>query len=146
MSFLAVVVGYLGTALIVMVTFSLAYLILGAEGSYQPDSWNVSMTWVVLSIVVGLGAAWTGGRICIWIAGNHVAPKYLVALIVVLGVVSAMMTNQGDVDTIRTVTPSIMEAMSYSVQPAWLTWLNPVLGGVGVAMGSGLLFGSDRGR
>ena len=145
MSLLAVVVGYLALAMMVMVALGLAYLILGAEGSYQSRSWNVSTTWVILAIVIGLGSAWCGGRICVQIAHNHVAPKYLIVLILLMGVLYAMTANQADVDAVRTVTPSIFEAMNNpnTTQPKWLLWLNPLLGSIGVAIGSGLL-GSGR--
>lgn len=136
---LAVITGYLSMAIVIMITFSLAYLILGPERSYQPRSWNVSTVWIILSIVVGLGGAWLGGKICIKIACNHLAPKYLIAWVVVLGITSAIMANQGDVEAIRNVQPSNWEAMQNSIQPVWLTWLNPLLGVLGVAVGSGLL-------
>ena len=139
MNLLAVVVSYFAIALTIVITYNLAYLILGAEGSYQTDSWNVSTTWVILSIIVGLGSAWLGGKICTRIAGNHVAAKYLIALIIVLGIVTAMTTNQGEMETVREVTPSMMEAATKSIQPMWLVWLNPLLGALGVGIGSGLL-------
>ncbi|MXX97754.1 MAG: hypothetical protein F4065_03800 [Rhodothermaceae bacterium] len=143
MNLLAVVASYFAIAITIMVIYSLAYLILGAEGSYQTGSWNVSTTWVILSIIVGLGSAWLGGKICTRIAGNYVAAKYLIALIIVLGVVTALTTNQGDMETVREVTPSIMEAMGQSIVPMWYVWLNPLLGALGVAIGSGVLNASS---
>ena len=98
---------------------------------------------MILSIIVGLGSAWLGGKICTRIAGNHVAAKYLIALIIVLGVVTALTTNQGDMETVREVTPSIMEAMGQSIVPMWYVWLNPLLGALGVAIGSGVLNASS---
>jgi len=118
---MAVVAGYFVIALMIMITFSLAYLVLGAEGSYHQGSWNVSITWAILSIILGLVAAWVGGKVCTKIARNYIAPKYLVALILVLGIASAIWGGQSEVDTVRTVTPSIAEAISNSVQPVWLT-------------------------
>lgn len=139
MNLLAVVVSYLAIAITIMIIYNLAYLILGAEGSYQAGSWNVSTTWVILSIIVGLGSAWLGGKICTRMARNHVAAKYLIALIIVLGIVTAMTTNQGEMETVREIAPSMMEAATKSIQPMWLVWLNPLLGAFGVAIGSGLL-------
>ena len=136
---LAIVVSYVALAITIFGSFSLAYAILGADGSYQPGSWEVSNTWIVLSIGLGFGAAWLGGVICTNIAGNHTAPKYLIALIVVLGVFSAVTISQDAPDTVRTIIPTLTEAMSQSIQPPWLTWLNPLLGGFGVALGSGLV-------
>ncbi|MCY4001800.1 MAG: hypothetical protein OXF84_13470 [Bacteroidetes bacterium] len=140
----AVVVSYLVIAVTIMGSFSLAYVLLGVDGSYQPGSWKVSNIWIVLSIVLGLGSAWIGGVTCVKIADNHSAPKYLIALIVVFGVFSAMMITQDVPDTVRTVIPTLTEAMDQSVQPTWLTWINPLLGGFGVAWGSGLFRGEIR--
>lgn len=136
---LAVIIGYLGIALIIMVSFSIAYMILGAEGSYQSNSWNVSTTWIILSIGLGFVSAWIGGKICISIARNHVAPKYLVALILMFGILSIMNADHESIDTVRSISPSIMEAMNNSIQPLWLSYLNPGLGVLGVIIGSGLL-------
>lgn len=144
MNLLAVVASYLVIGITIMVTFSLSYFILGAEGSYQEDSWNISTTWVILSIVVGLGAAWLGGKVCTRIADNFVAPKYLIALIVVLGIATAMTANPEEMESVRETTPPMFEAMRSSIQPIWLTWLNPFMGALGVAFGSGLLSLSDR--
>ena len=142
---LAVVAGYVAIAVGIILLFSLAYLILGAEGSFQPQSWDVTMAWNVVSIVVGFGVAWIGGKVCYMIARNLTAPKYLVALIVVLGVVSGLMsTMMGDGgEVIRDTVPSVFEAAQGANEPLWITWLNPLLGAVGAALGSGLLkFGS----
>ena len=51
-------------ALSIMVVFTAAYLVLGADGSFRSESWQVSTIWLILSIVVGLGAAWVGGNVC----------------------------------------------------------------------------------
>ncbi len=139
MNLLAVVASYLVIGITIMVTFSLSYFILGAEGSYQEGSWNISTTWVILSIAAGLGAAWLGGKVCTRIAGNFVAPKYLIALIVVLGIATAMTTNPAEMESVRETAPPMFEAMRSSIQPIWLTWLNPFAGALGVAFGSGLL-------
>jgi hypothetical protein len=48
-SIVAVVVGYLVLAVGIFVGFSLLYLILGADGSFQAGSYKVSTTWVAVS-------------------------------------------------------------------------------------------------
>ena len=137
---LAVVVGYIAMAISVMVLFSVAYMVIGAEGAFQPQSWDVTTTWIVISIVVSLGAAWLGGKLCRLVARNLVAPKYLIALIVVLGVATGIMAmTGGEVETIRSSAPAVFEAAQSAREPVWITWLNPLLGAVGVAFGSGLL-------
>ena len=140
-SLLAVVSGYVAMVIVIMGAFSLAYLIMGANWSYQPGSWNVSTAWVIVSILIGFGTACLGGRICTWISRNHTAPKYLIAVILAMGMFYAMMAAPPDAETVRMIEPSLLEAMDgeNTVQPRWFLWLNPLLGSVGVALGSGLL-------
>ena len=140
MNLLAVVVGYLVMAIGIGVIFSVAYIVMGAEGAYQPDSWDVSSGWVIMSIIVGVCVALVAGKVCYLIARNHTATKYLIALVLVLGVVSAiMMMIGGGGDEVRDIAPSVFEATEKSVQPVWLSWLNPLIGAAGVAVGSGLV-------
>ncbi|MYF63443.1 MAG: hypothetical protein F4183_02990 [Rhodothermaceae bacterium] len=141
MNLLAVVVGYLVMAVGIGVIFSVAYMVMGAEGAYQPDSWDVSSAWVIMSIIVGVCVALVAGKVCYLIARNHTATKYLIALVLVLGVVSAitMMVGGGGGDEVRDFAPSVLEATEKSVQPVWLSWLNPLIGAAGVAVGSGMV-------
>lgn len=141
MNLLAVVVGYLVMAIGIGVIFSVAYVVMGAEGAYQPDSWDVSAGWVIMSIIVGVCVALVAGKVCYMIARNHTATKYLIALVLVLGVVSAIMMiiGGGGGDEVRDFAPSVFEATEKSVQPVWLSWLNPLIGAAGVAIGSGLV-------
>ena len=141
MNLLAVVAGYLVMAVGIGGIFSLAYMIMGAEWAYQPESWDVSVGWVIMSIIVGVCVAIGAGKVCSLIARNHTAPKYLIALVLVLGILSAimMMTGGGGGDEVRDFAPSVFEATEKSVQPVWLSWLNPLIGAVGIAIGSGLM-------
>ena len=98
------------------------------------------MTWNVISILVSFGVAWLGGKVCYRVAKNHVAPKYLIALVAVLGVLTAIMAMmEGETDTVRAIGPAVFEAAQNAREPFWITWLNPLLGAAGVALGSGLL-------
>jgi len=54
---IAVVVGYIAMALLLFITFTVLYLILGTEGSFKPGSFEVSTIWVICSIIVSFGAA-----------------------------------------------------------------------------------------
>ncbi len=46
---IAVIVGYAVMAFLVFATFSLLYLMLGADGAFRPGTFEPSTTWVVLS-------------------------------------------------------------------------------------------------
>lgn len=80
---LAVIASYVALSVVVFASFSAAWLILGVDGSFQPESWEVSLPWLLMSFGVGLGAAMFGGYLCALIAGpKSSAPMALAAVVV----------------------------------------------------------------
>lgn len=133
-----VIVGYIVMFILVFVLFSLAYLALGANGAFKPGTYDVSTLWLAISVVVGLVAAIVGGFICSLIAPNSKAPLALVVLVLVLGLLTAipvLMSNDPR-PNIRDESVGNMEAMMNARQPAWIALLNPLIGAVGVMLGS----------
>jgi hypothetical protein len=142
----SVVVGYIVMFAAVFVLFSAAYLMLGAERSYQAGSWDVSPAWIVISVVVGLLAAIAGGYVCAMITKGPKGPQILAIVVVVLGVLLALPVLFGAGDATgpmpRPDTVGLFEAMQYAKQPVWLAFLNPLLGAFGVVVGARLRKGS----
>jgi hypothetical protein len=135
----SVVVGYIVIALFVFVTFSITYLILGADGSYRPGTYEVSAVWIGVSVVLSFAAAVLGGWVAARIARAPTPPKVLAGLVLVLGLAMALMTATPDTPTVRTAAPGVFEAAAQSRQPEWLLYLNPLLGFVGVLVGASLV-------
>jgi hypothetical protein len=135
---LGVVVGYIAMAVFVFATFSIAYLLLGAECSFQPNSYNVSAWWIIISIVLSIGGAILGGFVCATIASSGTAPKVLAGIVLVLGIALAIPTLSDNPDrpTVRSGDVGNMEAMQSAHQPTWLAFLTPLIGATGVMMGS----------
>src|SRR5262245_50184510 len=124
----SVIVGYVAMAGVVFVLFTLAYLILGASGSFKPDSYDVSMTWVFISIVVGLLAGVAGGYACALISKLPKPPTVLALLVLVLGVLSGIPVLMDKTDPgPRTGEVSNFEAMTKAKQPMWIVMLNPII-------------------
>lgn len=136
---LGVIAGYAVMALCIFLVFTVAYLVLGADGAFRPESWQVSTTWLILSIVVGLGAAWVGGLVCQRIAQSTRAAVYLIAVVVILGIVTIVFTGDPAMTDPRLVDPGWQNAMNNAQQPAWIMYLNPFIGALGIAWGGGLL-------
>lgn len=134
--------GYVTMFVAVFLLFSAGYLLLGTDGSYQAGSWDVSFAWVILSIVVGLGAAVAGGYVCAFISSDPKATQALVGLVVVLGLLMALPAVMGGssevATTMRPDTVGLFDAMINAKQPNWLAFLNPLLGAVGIVIGSRL--------
>ena len=132
---LAAIVGYIAMAAALFALFSLLWLTLGPSRAFQPGSWEVSGGWALGSIVLGLVAAYIGGRVCARVARDARAATILIAIVIVLGVVAALMPMEMAAGP-RPDDVSMMEATAGARQPAWFNWLNPLVGAVGVWFGT----------
>ena len=134
----SVVVGYVVMALIVFATFSLAYVAMGADGAYKPGVYDVSVLWIVCALGLSFFAAFVGGYVAAAIAKTGQPILFLIGLVILLGAVSAIMSGAGagDIPAVRDVDPSMLEAMQNSKQPAWVAWITPLIGAIGVFFGS----------
>jgi hypothetical protein len=132
----SVIVGYIVMFCVVFLTFSGAYLALGPDRAFLPGSYEVSMLWNVLSVVLGFVAAVIGGMVCMMIAKDARGPKWLAVLVLVLGLAFAIpVLQQAPVTEPRTASVGNMEAMGKARQPPWAALLNPVIGVIGVLVG-----------
>ena len=123
-----------------MVLLTTAYLILGADWSFKPDSWEASAGWLALSIIVGLVTALAGGLVAQRLDRSGTGALILIAVIVVLGLWMAIAAGSPEAPGPRTIaSPSNLEAMQNAVQPVWINYLNPLLGFIGVFVATKLL-------
>ena len=132
---LAAIAGYIAMAAVLFALFSLLWLTVGPSRAFQPDSWEVPGGWALGSIVLGLAAAYIGGRVCARMAHDARAATILIAMVIVLGVVRALMPVEISTEP-RPDDVSMMEATAGALHPAWFNWLNPLIGAVGVWFGS----------
>ena len=132
---LAAIVGYIAIVAVLFALSSLVWLMLGPSGAFQPGTWEVSGGWVLFSIVLGFVGAYIGGRVCARVAHDAKGATILIAMMIVLGVVSALMPVEVATGP-RPDDVSMLEATMSASQPAWLPWLNPLIGVVGVWLGS----------
>lgn len=138
----AAVLGWLVMGVVVFAGSVAAWAILGAEGSFQPESWAPSGAWIALSIVIGLLAATLGGAVCAKTASERWAVWALVGIVLVLGVAAALPEASVAAGP-RPQDVSMLDAMTNARQPQWLAWLNPVLGVAGALFGAQRV-GSDQ--
>jgi undecaprenyl pyrophosphate phosphatase UppP len=125
----------------VFLMFSVAYLALGTDRAFKPESYDVSGAWIAISIVLGLIAAVVGGVVCVAVAKNPKASIFLAVVVIVLGVLlalPALMSPNGESPGVRTGDVGNMEAMSKAKTPTWISLVNPVIGAVGVLIGGGI--------
>jgi hypothetical protein len=133
---LAVIGGYLVMAVVVFVTFTCLYLLLGADGAFQPGTFDPSAIWLLATFGVSLAAAMIGGFTALRIGGGG-AVKGLLGLVIVLGLLSAIpaMTGTDDRPNVRTGDVANLDAMMQARQPAWVALSLPLIGAIGVMLG-----------
>lgn len=139
----AAVLGWISMAIGVFLLNFVMWMVLGPDGAFRPESWDISWGWSLGTIAIGLLAAVVGGLICARVADGPWGVRLLVAIVVVLGVLVAtgfleMTGLEGVADADPGPRPDdvgMFEAMSTAQQPVWLAWLNPLIGAVGVILG-----------
>jgi hypothetical protein len=132
----SVVVGYIVLFLCVFALFSGAYLLLRAEGAFQPGSYQVTTTWSLISFVLSFAAALVGGLVSRGIARSQTGPRALAGLVVVLGLVMAVFVAMSPpTPAVRDASVPNMEAMQKAQTPLWVALLNPLVGAAGVLLG-----------
>jgi hypothetical protein len=147
---LGVIVGYVVMAATVFVTFTIAYLAMGADGAFQPRSYEASTLWLAAALPLSLGAAVAGGFVCAAIAKRNRPVQALAVVTLLLGLLAAipaMTANRAESDSEpRTGDVGNLEAMKRAKQPTWVALLNPVIGATGVLIGGSLMLRRARPR
>lgn len=139
-SILAVVAGYATLALLIFVSFTLLYLVLGADRSFEPGNYDASTLWVLTSFPLGVAASVAAGYVCAALARGGRAPQVLAGVVLVLGLLFAVpvLRAADNAPAARAGDVPNMEAMQQARQPKWVALVNPFIGAVGVLVGAGL--------
>jgi len=135
-----VVLGYVVMAASVMVTYSIAYVLMGADGAFQPGSYRPTGVWLAVSFILAFIAAIAGGLTCTAVARNPKGPMILAGAVVVLGLLFAIpvLTAQDAASELRTSEVSNFEAMQKAKEPGWVALATPFVGVAGVLIGARL--------
>jgi hypothetical protein len=136
-SILGVVVGYIVMAIFSFAIFTCAYLALGAERVFEPESYDVSTIWMALMVAIGLVGGIIGGWVCAAISKSKGACTAFAVIVLVLGIIVAIMTKMKDApDTARSGDVPNLQAMQMAQTPTWLCLLNPFVVAGGVLIGA----------
>jgi len=140
-SALGVIIGYLVMFVLQVIAFMSIYTMMGADWSFKPASYEASTRWTVMQLAVILVTTIIAGLVCAAIARGGKAPLALAGLVLVLGLALAAASTAfrpADTHEPRTGNVPNMEAMSKARHPAWVIFLGPVIGAVGVLIGGRL--------
>ena len=134
----AVIAGYVAMAILLSVIFLVAFMLMGPEHAFKPGVYEVSRRWLALSLPVSFLAALAGGYLCVLIARNEKAPLALCGLVIVFGALALAFENPAadTRPTQRAADVPRLEAMRNSRQPMWVMALMPVIGVIGIMLGS----------
>lgn len=144
-SILAIIASYIAIFIVLFAAFTGCYLALGAEGSFQPDSYNVSTVWIALTVVVCLVAGLIGGFLCALISKSRKTCQIFAFIVFFLGLLACIpaMNRSPDAPNVRAGEVSNFEAMGLAVSPMWLHLLTPVISAAGVMLGSRMKLRGD---
>jgi hypothetical protein len=131
---LAAIGGYVAMFAVAFALLSLTWAVLGADGSFQAGTWEVSTAWIVVSFVLGLIVSMAGGFCASKLGADEKAVWILAGLVIVMGVLQALPETGHEL--VRPDGVSMFEAMGSIIQPRWLYYVNPILGVIGVLLGA----------
>ena len=136
-SIVGIIVGWVVMALFGFATFTAAYLGLGVNRVFAPESYAVSTVWIALMIAITLIGGILGGLTCAAISKSKTTCLVFAGIIFVLSLIMALPNIMKEHPaTVRSGDVPNLEAMQLAQTPAWLCVLNPVLGAVGVLLGA----------
>jgi hypothetical protein len=136
-SILAIIASYFVMFVVFLAIFSGLYLALGVERVFQPDSYEVSMLWIVLTLVIGFLVAMFAGWLCAAISKSWGTCKIFALIVFVASAIQCLsaLKRNPDAPNVRAGEVGMFDAMGLSVTPLWLHFVNPVLTAAGALLG-----------
>jgi hypothetical protein len=140
---LGVILGYIAMSLFFLAIFAGAYIGLGQERIFQPDSYEVSTLWLVIYGVVYLCGGVLACLVAAAISSTQRTCQVLAFVIFVAGMLLCIpaLRDSGGL-THRAGEVSNAEAMQLARLPSWMHLLGPAIGAAGVLLVSIRKFGS----
>lgn len=149
---IGVVLGYLASALIVLVGLTITLVSQGPAFCYEGATWTASRDFCFVSLGVGLLAALVGGFVATRIGGRG-ALLFLVFLMIGLGSATALGVFRApeaerfkDRPEARPDDFDWTKAAVWSETPPWCEWANLGVGVVGAVLGGSFALGRRGGK
>jgi hypothetical protein len=140
-SILAVIASYILMFILTFITFSCMYIVLRADGSFKPGTFESSNLWMGTAFVASFVIAVIAGFVCAAIARGGKAPLVLAIVVFVLGLllaVPSLVAKRTNAGLIRVGDVPMMEAMQKAQEPDWAPFALPFIGAGGVLIGGKL--------
>lgn len=141
---LSIIVGWFTMAVLVFILLSITYLVLGTKGTFQPGTYDASMTWLITGLIVGIVAAAGGGIVCALIARNQTSPRVLAVVVLVVSLLVSgprLVAETPESEERPEGEVAMFDAMDRCEQPKWFLVTTAVTGAIGVLIGAALVPG-----
>jgi len=138
---LGITAGYIAMIAIVFFSTNLLFYVLGANGSFDPGTYKVNTTWLILSMLFSLVASIVGGWVCMRIVKHQKTTMILSGIVFVLGIllsIPELTEKDSERNKLREGEVSVMESMQNAKQPRKVLLLTPLIGAIGVIAGAGI--------
>jgi hypothetical protein len=135
-SIVGIIVGYLAMSVVAFCAYTGAYLGLGAERAFEPDTYALSGIWIGLVVVITIIAGFVGGLTCAAISKSRTTGLVFALIVFVLSFVFELPNITDPTPKARAGDVANMVAMGKAQPPLWLCILNPFLGGAAILMGT----------
>lgn len=152
---LAVIVGYLIMAMLVMSTMFLAVQAMDLDAVFEQGFWKATSRWNTISVMISLLSAVAGGAVCERIARNKMGIRLLAIVFVVATIGSLVTVLRAGPDPESVPRPTtealvaaaaaakqsptlyaMVEAGKHAREPGWMKIANPACGLAGALLGA----------
>lgn len=146
-SIAAVVISYIVMFILIFVLFAALVFGLGIDGLLKPGSFQGGLLITIAAPSITLLTGVFGGWLCAKIARGSRAVLALAAVVLVLGIISALVTLQKPFPADpRPADMTLEQFMEVGREPTWVAVSNPIIGSIAVLVSGLLLAGAGTQR
>lgn len=133
---LGIIFGYLAFFCGTYALMTGLWFALGTERVFQPNTFQITMLWIVVILLVAVIAGAVGGLVCSAISKSAGAVKILAVVVFVLAVLMCLRVMMADqAPKSRPADLQMTAAMQQAQAPIWVHLVSSALGGLGVLAG-----------
>lgn len=138
---LGVIAGYIVFSITLFVLLSILYMILGTSGSFRAGNYDLTMAWLLASVVIFFIGGAIAAAVCAMISKSAKAGLYMGGTIFVIGILMAIFQIAVDPGTVPREVGEIalLDAMNRAHGPLWSHFVNPIAAFTGALVGGGML-------
>lgn len=127
----AVILAVVVNMVVMFVLLSIAWAVLGTNGTFKPGSWETTDTWTAVMVVVRMVAAVIAAKFAWGFTGKQKTAYWAAAVILALGLAEsiASMGTTALADP-RPETVPMFDAMNNAHSPTWATFAWSALAGI----------------